>query len=90
MKLEEPQRFIAPRHVSTIIGLGPYEVFPNVTRMPVVVAGFEPLDLMFGSTMILKQLKEGTPNWKNEYVRAVNYDGNTKAARTNEPRILHG
>ena len=71
--------FIAPGHVSTIIGLGPYEVFPKRYAMPVVVAGFEPLDLMFGIYMILKQLKEGTPRLENEYVRAVNYDGNTKA-----------
>jgi len=71
--------FIAPGHVSTIIGLRPYEIFPERYGMPVVVAGFEPLDLMFGIYMILRQLQEGKPRLENEYVRAVDYDGNTKA-----------
>jgi hydrogenase expression/formation protein HypD len=71
--------FIAPGHVSTIIGLKPYEVFPQRYGMPVVVAGFEPLDLMFGVYMILKQLREKSPRLENEYVRAVDYDGNKKA-----------
>jgi hydrogenase expression/formation protein HypD len=71
--------FIAPGHVSTIIGLEPYEVFPKVYGMPTVVAGFEPLDLLFGVYMILKQLSEGKPRLENEYVRAVSWEGNTKA-----------
>jgi hydrogenase expression/formation protein HypD len=71
--------FIAPGHVSTIIGLKPYEIFPQRYGMPVVVAGFEPLDLMFGIYMILKQLREKRPRLENEYVRAVDYDGNKKA-----------
>ena len=71
--------FIAPGHVSTIIGLKPYEIFPEDYAMPVVVAGFEPLDLMFGVYMILKQLDEGKPKLENEYVRAVNREGNIKA-----------
>jgi len=73
--------FIAPGHVSTIIGLKPYEVFPERYRMPVVVAGFEPLDLMFGIYMILKQLREKNPRLENEYVRAVDYEGNKKAQK---------
>lgn len=71
--------FIAPGHVSTIIGLEPYEVFPTQYAMPVVVAGFEPLDLMFGVYMIMKQLHEGKPKLENEYVRAVEWKGNLKA-----------
>jgi hydrogenase expression/formation protein HypD len=71
--------FIAPGHVSTIIGLEPYEVFPTQYAMPVVVAGFEPLDLMFGIYMIMKQLHEGKPKLENEYVRAVEWKGNLKA-----------
>ena len=71
--------FIAPGHVSTIIGLTPYEIFPERYGMPVVVAGFEPLDLMFGIYMILRQLREGKPRLENEYVRAVDQDGNTRA-----------
>jgi hydrogenase expression/formation protein HypD len=71
--------FIAPGHVSTIIGLKPYEDFPKHYGMPVVVAGFEPLDLILAIYMILKQLKEIKPKLENEYIRAVNWDGNTKA-----------
>jgi len=71
--------FIAPGHVSTIIGLEPYEVFPTRYAMPVVVGGFEPLDLMFGIYMIMKQLYEGKPKLENEYVRAVEWKGNLKA-----------
>jgi len=71
--------FIAPGHVSTIIGLKPYEVFPRLYGMPTVVAGFEPLDVLFGVYMILKQLREGEPRLENEYVRAVRWEGNVKA-----------
>ena len=71
--------FIAPGHVSTIIGLKPYENFPKHFGMPVVVAGFEPLDLMLAIYMILKQLKESKPKLENEYIRAVDWDGNAKA-----------
>lgn len=71
--------FIAPGHVSTIIGLKPYEVFPTYYGMPTVIAGFEPLDVLFGIYMILKQLKTGNPRLENEYARAVRWEGNVKA-----------
>jgi hydrogenase expression/formation protein HypD len=71
--------FIAPGHVSTIIGLKPYEIFPEFYSMPTVAAGFEPLDVLFGVYMILKQLNEGKPRLENEYVRAVRWEGNVKA-----------
>jgi hydrogenase expression/formation protein HypD len=71
--------FIAPGHVSTIIGLKPYGIFPKQYAMPVVVAGFEPLDLMFGIYMVVKQLHEGKPKLENEYTRAVDWKGNLKA-----------
>lgn len=71
--------FIAPGHASTIIGLKPYEIFPKTYRMPTVVAGFEPLDILFGIYMIVKQLKEGKPRLENEYARAVHREGNVKA-----------
>jgi hydrogenase expression/formation protein HypD len=71
--------FIAPGHVSTIIGLRPYEVFPMRYGMPVVVAGFEPLDLMFGIYMIIRQLHESKARLENEYTRAVDWKGNLKA-----------
>jgi hydrogenase expression/formation protein HypD len=71
--------FIAPGHVSTIIGLKAYEIFPKVYRMPTVVAGFEPLDVLFAIYMILRQIKGGKALLENEYVRAVSWEGNIKA-----------
>ncbi|MCK5628126.1 hydrogenase formation protein HypD [Candidatus Bathyarchaeota archaeon] len=73
--------FIAPGHVSTIIGLRPYEVFPQKYGLPTVVAGFEPLDVLFAIYMILKQLCENKPRLENEYTRAVHRDGNPKARK---------
>jgi len=73
--------FIAPGHVSTIIGLKPYEIFPKKYRMPVVVAGFEPLDVLMGIYMILKQLSRDKPSLENEYARAVRPEGNPRAQR---------
>jgi hydrogenase expression/formation protein HypD len=73
--------FIAPGHVSTVIGLEPYRVFPAAYGMPTVIAGFEPLDILLGIYMILKQLRDGEPRLENEYVRAVRPEGNPKALR---------
>ncbi|MEM2108491.1 MAG: hydrogenase formation protein HypD, partial [Candidatus Bathyarchaeia archaeon] len=55
--------FIAPGHVSAIIGLKPYELFPRVYRMPTVVAGFEPIDVLMGIYMLLKQLRPNVRRW---------------------------
>ena len=71
--------FIAPGHVSAIIGLKPYELFPRVYRMPTVVAGFEPIDVLMGIYMLLKQWAEGTARLENEYSRVVKWEGNPKA-----------
>jgi hydrogenase expression/formation protein HypD len=71
--------FIAPGHVSAIIGMKPYELFPRVYRMPTVVAGFEPIDLLMGIYMLLKQVDEGTARLENEYSRVVKWEGNPKA-----------
>lgn len=71
--------FIAPGHVSTVIGLSPYEVFPSAYHLPVVVAGFEPLDVLFAIDMLLKQLKDNVARLENEYGRAVKLEGNMKA-----------
>ncbi len=71
--------FIAPGHVSTIIGLKAYEVFPKAYGMPVVVAGFEPLDVLVGIYMVLRQVRERRPRLENEYKRAVTWDGNVRA-----------
>jgi hydrogenase expression/formation protein HypD len=75
----EIEGFIAPGHVSAIIGLKPYELFPKVYRMPTVVAGFEPIDVLMSLYMLLKQLSEGTARLENEYQRVVKPEGNVKA-----------
>ncbi|MCW3986341.1 MAG: hydrogenase formation protein HypD [Candidatus Bathyarchaeota archaeon] len=73
--------FIAPGHVSTIIGLKPYEVFTSAYHMPVVVAGFEPLDVLFAVDLLLRQLRDGVARLENEYGRAVKREGNVKALK---------
>jgi len=73
--------FIAPGHVSTIIGLNPYQIFPQAYRMPTVIAGFEPLDVLFGILMLLRQVNDGEARLENEYIRSVNPEGNVKAQR---------
>jgi hydrogenase expression/formation protein HypD len=71
--------FIAPGHVSVIIGLRPYELFPRVYRMPTVVAGFEPVDVLMSIYMLLKQISDGTARLENEYSRIVKWEGNPRA-----------
>lgn len=73
--------FIAPGHVSTIIGLKPYKIFPSAYHMPVVVSGFEPLDVLFSISMLLRQLKDGAAMLENEYRRVVRREGNAKALK---------
>ena len=71
--------FIAPGHVSTIIGMKPYQIFPEAYRMPTVVAGFEPLDVLFAISMLLRQIRDGDARLENEYKRSVTWEGNVKA-----------
>jgi hydrogenase expression/formation protein HypD len=71
--------FVGPAHVSTIIGSRPYEVFAARYRKPVVIAGFEPLDVMQAIRMLVKQVNEGRAEVENEFTRAVDRDGNLKA-----------
>jgi hydrogenase expression/formation protein HypD len=73
--------FIAPGHVSTIIGMKPYEVFPRAYRMPTVVAGFEPLDVLFAISMLLQQIRNKEAKLENEYSRVVAWNGNVKAQK---------
>lgn len=71
--------FIGPAHVSTIIGSRPYESFAEEYRKPVVIAGFEPLDVMQAIRMLIRQVNEGRAEVENEYSRAVDRNGNLKA-----------
>ena len=71
--------FIAPGHVTTIIGTKAYRIFAEEYKMPTVVAGFEPLDVLMAVHMLLRQIREGKPKLENEYARAVTYQGKIKA-----------
>ena len=73
--------FIGPGHVSTVIGCRPYEWIPRDFGMPLVCAGFEPLDLLQSVYMIMKQLTEGRAEVENQYSRIVSYDGNPVALK---------
>ena len=71
--------FIGPAHVSTVIGTRPYEFFAEAYRKPVVIAGFEPLDVMQAIWMLIQQVNDGRAEVENEFARAVSRDGNLKA-----------
>jgi hydrogenase expression/formation protein HypD len=71
--------FIGPAHVSTVIGSRPYEFFAEEYRKPVVIAGFEPLDVMQAVWMLVRQVNEGRCEVENEFSRAVTREGNEKA-----------
>jgi hydrogenase expression/formation protein HypD len=73
--------FIGPAHVSTVIGTRPYEPFAGKFRKPVVIAGFEPLDVMQAIRMLIRQVNDGRAEVENEFSRAVDRDGNIKAQR---------
>ncbi len=71
--------FLGPSHVSSVIGSRPYEFFAEEFRKPVVIAGFEPLDVMQSTLMLIRQVNEGRHEVENEYTRVVTRDGNRKA-----------
>jgi hydrogenase expression/formation protein HypD len=73
--------FIGPGHVSTVIGCRPYEWIAQNEHKPIVVSGFEPLDLLHGIVMILAQLQRGEAIVENQYKRVVPWDGNRAALR---------
>ncbi|MEA2175730.1 MAG: hydrogenase expression/formation protein HypD [Blastocatellia bacterium] len=74
--------FLGPGHVSTVIGTKPYEFVPREYGKPVVVAGFEPLDVLQSVYMIVQQIVEGRAEVVNQYARCVNRDGNLRALRS--------
>ena len=71
--------FVGPAHVSTVIGSAPYEVFASDYAKPVVIAGFEPLDVMQAILMLVKQVNDGRAEVENQFTRAVTRTGNRKA-----------
>lgn len=75
------QGFLAAGHVCTVMGWREYEPIAARYKVPIVVTGFEPLDILEGVYMTLKQLEEGRAEVENQYVRAVKRDGNIQAQK---------
>lgn len=71
--------YIAPGHVSTITGSGIYNEIPEKYGLAVVIAGFEPLDLVQAILMLANQVREKTPRVEIQYKRAVRPEGNLRA-----------
>jgi hydrogenase expression/formation protein HypD len=70
---------VGPAHVSTVIGSGPYEFVAERYGKPVVISGFEPLDVMQSILMLVQQVNDGRAVVENEFTRAVTREGNRKA-----------
>lgn len=75
------QAFLAPGHVCTVDGYEQYEAIAERHRVPVVVTGFEPVDLMDGILAAVRQLEDGRAEVENRYARAVRREGNVQARR---------
>ena len=78
------QGFIAPGHVCTVVGCREYEELAREFRVPIVVGGFEPLDLLEAILMLVSQLEDGRAEAENQYGRSVAREGNVAARRTME------
>jgi len=73
------QGFLGPGHVCAVMGTREYEALAEHYRVPIVVTGFEPIDLLEGVFMAVRQLEEGRAAVENQYARAVSRDGNPAA-----------
>jgi len=71
--------FLGPGHVSMVIGMKPYDFIARRYKRPMVVAGFEPLDVLHSVWMVLKQMAEGRCEIENQYGRVAPYEGNAAA-----------
>jgi hydrogenase expression/formation protein HypD len=71
--------FLGPGHVSTVIGQRPYRFVPDQYGLPLVTAGFEPLDILQAIAMLLGQIREGRCEVENQYTRTVPEAGNPRA-----------
>jgi hydrogenase expression/formation protein HypD len=76
------QGFIAPGHVCTVMGFQEYEDLVRDFVVPIVVGGFEPVDLLQAILMLVWQLERGETRVENQYVRSVSYRGNQAAQQT--------
>lgn len=73
--------FLAPGHVCTVAGYEDYEKLSASYRVPIVVTGFEPVDILEGLLMVVTQLEEGRAEVENQYRRSVRREGNRQAQR---------
>jgi len=73
--------FIGPGHVSTVIGCRPYEWIARNEGKPIVVSGFEPVDILQSIVMLLQQLRAGEAKVENQYKRVVPWEGNRAALK---------
>ncbi|MGC1683992.1 MAG: hydrogenase formation protein HypD [Candidatus Acidiferrales bacterium] len=73
--------FVGPGHVSTVIGCRPYEWIATNQGKPIVVSGFEPLDILQSILMLLQQLRKGEARVENQYKRVVPWEGNRAALK---------
>jgi hydrogenase expression/formation protein HypD len=73
--------FVGPGHVCTVVGARPFEFIPTDYDKPIVVSGFEPLDILQSIHMILEQLSSGRCEVENQYRRVVPYEGNLAALK---------
>lgn len=71
--------FLGPGHVSTVIGTGPYQFVSREYGLPLVTTGFEPVDILQGVAMLLRQLADGRAEVENQYKRVVRDGGNPAA-----------
>jgi len=83
--LQSPQNrvqgFLGPGHVCTIMGYREYEPVADRYKVPIVITGFEPLDLLQGTLMVLRHLERGTAIVENQYSRVLDRDGNVPARK---------
>ena len=75
------QGFLAAGHVCTVMGYTEYEPLSKKYKVPIVVTGFEPLDILQGIYLCVKQLEEGRAEVENQYARAVRREGNEHARK---------
>jgi hydrogenase expression/formation protein HypD len=73
------QGFLAAGHVCTVMGYTEYEPIARIFHVPIVVTGFEPLDILQGVLMCVQQLEQGRAEVKNQYARSVRREGNLPA-----------
>ena len=78
------QGFLAAGHVCTVMGMDEYRPLVQRFRVPIVVTGFEPIDILQGVALCVRQLEEGRAELENQYVRSVRPEGNVAAQRLME------